>query len=371
MSRHHGLNIGRRRQAASKFVIPFANDQLAWTPEDAENNQDRWMHRLTSDELADLDHALRSTQAKGHTGCGTMTKEDFPLPVSAPLLQQLLQKLENDMGMFVLRGIPVEQYSKAEMRMLYWGIGLHLGGVVSQSPKGDLLGDVKNFGKSQDPHSATGRGYMSSVKLSFHTDSSDAVALMVLRTAPTGGRSMICSSIAVRNEIAKRRPDLLKVLYEDFYWSWKGAGPPGSAQWYKQPIFSNENGRFSARYIQYHIWSAQDWPEVPRLTDQQREAILLVDQVANEERMHFGMMFEPGDIQFLNNHICFHARTEFIDGDTEGTTRHLLRMWLSPRNSRQLNPSCGFFADKTEGAVRGGFPSSTGKFVYETPAVDV
>jgi hypothetical protein len=341
-------------------------------PEDAEKDKDRWLRHLTQDELDDLEHALRTTQAKGHTGCATMTKADFPLRGSAPILQRLLEHLENDMGMFVLRGIPAEKYSKEEMRILYWGIGLHLGGTVSQSGKGDLLGDVRNYGKSQNPFAAGGRGYMSSVHLSFHTDSSDIVALMVLRTAPQGGRSMICSSIAVRNEIAKRRPDLLKILYEDFYWSWKDAGPPGSPKWYKQPIFSHENGRFSARHIPPHIFSAEDYEDVPRLTDQQREAIMFIDSVAREEQMHFGMMFEPGDIQFLNNHITFHARTEFVDGDTEDTKRHLLRMWLSPYNSRQLNPRLEFFADKTAGVVRGGFPSNNpGSFLYKTPAVDL
>lgn len=87
--------------------------------------------------------------------------------------------------------------------------------------------------------------------------------------------------------------------------------------------------------------------------------------------MHFGMMFEPGDIQFLNNHITFHGRTEFEDGDTEETTRHLIRLWLAPTNSRQLHPDFDFYADKKAGAVRGGFPSSTGEYLYETPAVDL
>ena len=97
----------------------------------------------------------------------------------------------------------------------------------------------------------------------------------------------------------------------------------------------------------------------------------MVDDIANEKEIHFGMMFEPGDVQILNNHITMHARTEFIDGDTDETKRHLLRMWLSPKNSRQLNDGDGFFLDRCAGIVRGGFPSHTGEFIYQTPAVDV
>ncbi|KAK4501513.1 hypothetical protein PRZ48_007322 [Zasmidium cellare] len=356
---------------ADKPMTPGMLDG-AWMPQDAETNKDRWMHRLSSTEIEGLDKALRTSQSKGHNTCNTMTKEDFPLNAAmVEVLSQLLDHVENDMGMFVIRGIPYERYSKDEMRMLYWGIGLHLGTAVTQSGKGDLLGDVKFFGHKTTVNANTGRGYMLNVGLSFHSDSSDIVSLIVLRTAPEGGRSMICSSIAVRNEIARRRPDLLKVLYEDFYWGWKGSGPPGFPKWYKQPVFTEHNGKFSARQVPPHIESAQDFPEVPRLTEKQREAFNFVDKVANEEHMHFGMMFEPGDIQFLNNHITFHARTEFKDGDTEDTKRHQLRMWLAPKNSRELSPSCGFFADKTAGVVRGGFPGATDELLYETPAVDL
>jgi hypothetical protein len=341
-------------------------DDVEWLAADAQSDPNRWIHHFTEQELKDLDHALQTTLKK-HKGCDTMTKEDFPLGSSEKPLQQVLEHLENDMGLFVLRGIPASKYTKAEMRMMYWGIGQHLGVAVSQSGNGDVLGDVKNFGDNIHPSSTTGRGYMSRVHLSFHTDSSDIVGLMVLQVAKSGGLSMICSSLAVRNEIARRRPDLLKVLYEDFYWTWKGNPPPGAGPYYKIPIFSEEGGRFSCRYIPPHIFTAQDFPELPRLTEQQKEAIKLVGEVANDERFHFAMMFEPGDIQLLNNHITMHARTEFQDGDTEETKRHLLRIWISPPNSRKLSSDVvDFYRDQRPGCVRGGFPSQVGKFVYET-----
>jgi hypothetical protein len=333
---------------------------------DAGEDPDRWIHRFTEEELRDIDNALQTTLAK-HKACHTMTKEDFPLGPSEKPLQQVLQQLENDLGMFVLRGIPAHKYTKPEMKMIYWGLGLHLGVALTQSGKGDVLGDVRNFGDQYHPSNPTGRGYMTRIGLTFHTDSSDVVSLMVLQVAKSGGESMICSSVAVRNEIARRRPDLLKILYEDFYWSWKGGPPAGAGPYYKIPIFSEEGGRFSCRYIPPHIMTAQDYPEVPRLTEQQKEAIKLVGEVANEEKFHFAMMFEPGDIQLLNNHITLHARTEFVDGDTEETKRHLLRMWLAPFNSRKLSERVvDFYRDQTPGAVRGGFYSQTGKVVYET-----
>ena len=97
------------------------------------------MHVLTADEIADIDYALQITLQRGHNSCDTMTKEDFPLRSSAPTLDLLLASIENDMGMFVLRGFPVKNYTVEQMRMIYWGIGLHLGTAVSQSGKGKLI----------------------------------------------------------------------------------------------------------------------------------------------------------------------------------------------------------------------------------------
>jgi hypothetical protein len=351
-----------------EFTLPISE----WFATDAQTDFSKWLYVLTAEEVKDIGHALEITLKAGHRNCDTMTKKDFPLQSSLTAVAAVLDHIENDMGLFVLRGIPAERYSKDEMRMIYWGIGLHLGTAVSQSSKGDVLGDVKNFGDFHSPHSAAGRGYMSRMHLSFHTDSSDVVSLMVLNTAKSGGLSMICSSIAVRNQIARKRPDLLKVLFEDFYWSWKGHESAGSLPYYKQPIFSEEGGRFACRFIPTHIYSAQEFSDVPRLTENQKEAISMIDETANDDRFHFSMMFEPGDIQFLNNHITFHARTEFEDDDSIERRRHLLRMWLCPPNSRRLSPALGeFYHDQRPGAVRGGFPSRTGQVLFETIASEV
>jgi hypothetical protein len=119
--------------------------------------------------------------------------------------------------------------------------------------------------------------------------------------------------------------------------------------------------------VRTHIISAQRFEEVPRLTPQQQEAMALLDSLAGSERFHYSMMFEPGDIQFLNNHVTLHSRTAFEDHEEPARKRHLLRMWLSVPNSRALSPLLGtIYRDQRAGAVRGGFPSRTGHLVYET-----
>jgi hypothetical protein len=324
-----------------------------------------WIHRFTAAEIAELDAAHETARRRGKT-LATLTAEDFPLPTLRPVLSRALEALENGPGIQHFRGFPALDYSKEALRLIYWGIGKHLGTAVSQSKDGDLLGDVRDFGV--DIRTPTGRGYRSRQELVFHADSCDVVGLMVLRTAREGGLSKVASSVAVHNEIARRRPDLLEALYRPFYWSWQGQEASGDPPFYLQPIFSRHLGRLSCRYIRAHIESAQRFPEVPRLTPEQIEAMDLLDAIIGDESFHLSMMFEPGDIQFLNNHVCLHARTAFEDWPEPDRKRHLLRMWLSVANSRELSPlMSAIYRDRRPGVVRGGFPSRTGSHRYETP----
>ena len=337
-----------------------------WVAEDMKDPA-QWILRLTDTQISALDHALRAAQSAGVT-IDRLTKETFPLQEFDALVPEVHDRLEKGRGVVMLRGFPALNYGKEELRLMYWGLGLYVGTAVSQSNKGDLLGDVMNFGN--DVNSATGRGYMSKQRLGFHTDTSDVVVLMVLRAAKSGGVSMICSSVAIRNEIARTRPDLLEVLYQPFFWSWKGQQAPGAAPYYEQPIYSEHDGKFSSRHIATHILAAdKHFKELPRLSDTQREAMTLINTLANDPRFHFGMLFEPGDIQLLNNHITYHARTEFEDFAEEERKRHLLRMWLSVPNSRALSPLMSpIYQDQRAGTVRGGFPSRTGRYCFATVA---
>ena len=336
----------------------------AWLAEDLKDPRE-WMIHLSDEQIAGIDAAAR---ACSEIDIAAVSKDDFPLPSFKKLVDDVLERLEHGRGLAVLRGFPALNYTKEQLRKIYWGLGKHFGTAVSQSSKGDLLGDVMDFG--QDVNSSTGRGYMSKQTLGFHSDTSDVVCLMVLRAAKSGGLSLICSSLAIRNEIEKTRPELLAVLYQPFYWSWKGQEAPGERPYYEQPVYSEHNGKFASRDIKSHILSAgQDFPELPSLSKVQMEALTLINTLANDPKFHISMMFEPGDMQFLNNHVTLHSRTEFEDFKEPDRKRHLLRMWLSVPNSRELSPLLGtIYREQASGAVRGGFPSRTGSYSFETVA---
>jgi hypothetical protein len=324
-----------------------------------------WTHELSAPEISELDAAFRAARASG-LGFAGLTAENFAVPHFAAIAARALDVLENGPGLFLIRGFPAARYAPADLRLIYWGMGLHLGTAVTQSADGDVLGDVRDL--KVDVKSPRGRGYRTNQKLSFHCDSADVTGLFVVQTAKSGGLSLIASSVAVRNEIARTRPDLLAVLHAPFHWSMQEQHKPGEPPTYLQPVFSECDGRFSCRIIRAQIENAQRYEGVPALTPAQTEALDLVAALAADQRFCFSMMFEPGDLQLLNNHVCLHARTAFDDHDAPERKRHLLRMWIAPPNSRPLSPLMGhIYKDRRPGAVRGGFPGLTPTRIYETP----
>ena len=342
---------------------PITDGRADWRAGEMRNGAG-WTSVLKQTEIDTLGAALANARA-ANIDIDDLTRENFPLPGMEPLFENILAELETGRGLLLVQGFPVAHYSKSDLRYMYVGFCRHLGTTLSQSSGGDHIGDVRDM--NVDVNSPRGRAYTSNQRLTFHSDQADVVVLVVLRTAKSGGLSKLVSALAIRNEIARTRPDLLEVLHQPFGWSWQEHQPKGEPGWYQQPIYTERDGRFSSYYIRTHINSAQRYEEVPRLTPQQIEAMDAIDTLANSEECHLSTMFQPGDLQFLNNHVILHSRTAFEDYDEEDRRRHLLRIWLSVANSRPLHESMRtLFRDQSPGAVRGGYPSHDGRRFYET-----
>jgi hypothetical protein len=328
---------------------------FAWDGRELERTQD-WVRPLAPDEIAEIDQALRAVAARG-LPLLDIAREDFPLPGLTAALAEVRRELEQGRGFVLLRGLPVERYTVEELSLVFWGLGTHLGTAVSQSRNGEFLGEVRDLGvRLGQP---TSRGYRSKEHLRFHTDRCDVVGLLCARKARSGGLSRIVSSVAIHNEILKRRPDLLDLLYRDYCHSRQGEEAPGEAPYYVNPIFGVRDGRFTSQYSRSYIESAQRFPEVPRITAAQDEALDLLAALAEELCLH--MDLEPGDIQLLNNHVTYHSRTGYEDFAEPERQRLLLRLWLSMPNSRALPPGYETLWGRIEaGAVRGGVTAAAG-----------
>ena len=129
----------------------------------------------------------------------------------------------------------------------------------------------------------------------------------------------------------RRRPDLAKLLYEPFYVDRRGEEGPGDTPYYLTPIFNNYNGKLFIRYNRVYIEFAQRFPEAPRLTQAQIDALDLFDALCRDDSLRFDMELQTGDMQFVNNYVVLHSRTQYLDYPEADRKRHLLRLWLFTR----------------------------------------
>src|SRR5688572_13460888 len=304
-----------------------------WYGRDLQQTTD-WIRHFSAGELAELDVAVRAFKAGG-TPLTAISRASFPLPTLGQALEAMLVELLQGRGFVMLRGFPVERYSREEQAIAYLGIGAWLGRARSQNAKGHLLGHVKDLGLDiADPRV---RYYQTSRKLEYHADSVDVVGLLCLQTAKSGGESFIASSMTVYNEILACRPDLLPSLFEPFPTDRRGEVPEGMQPWFDMPVYHWHQGRLTGIYVRQYIESAQaQFPQARRLTQDQVAAMDLIDALVNDPQIHLRMAFLPGDMQFLHNHQILHSRNDFENWTQPERHRHLLRLWLAPPSARPL-----------------------------------
>jgi hypothetical protein len=266
----------------------------------------------------------------------------------------------------LLRGLPVERYTEDQLRALYFGLGCHLGTPRYQNSRGELIGEVRDelrvYGEvhqpvmpGRDANAPPTSRYKarSSGPLRFHTDRCDVVALLCVRQARAGGKSKVASSVAIHDAMAARRPDLRHLLLQDYRRSREGEEAGGESRTYALPVWGIRDGRFTSQYSRTFVEAAQRLPGVPPLSAAQDEALDLLAELAEE--LCYDMTLVPGDIQLLNSHVTYHARTAYEDDPATGQDRLLYRLWLSMPNSRALPRGFEVLWGRIEaGALRGG-----------------
>ncbi|MDO8776834.1 MAG: TauD/TfdA family dioxygenase [Burkholderiaceae bacterium] len=331
----------------------------AWTNEQARLDTS-WIQRLSADEVAGFDAALAQAKATGKSWLA-MTADDFPLPeASREALKRAFATAQGRWGICLLKGFPVDRWSEEDAKLAYWGMGLHTGVARTQNPASQYMNDVRDEGGEYKAANGRSRGYNTKAGLDFHMDSGDIVGLLCRRTAKTGGESLVASTIAVAEELGRRRPDLLNALKQPFYHHYQGSQDPLQPPYYACPIIGSDPVHFAMRVNRKNIVAAQrDFPELPRVTAVQWEAIELLEEIMADPRYCFRMKLEQGDLQLVNNYVVVHSRTPFEDFEEADAKRHLLRLWLSVPDSQPLPADWAeYFIDTRPGSVRGGLRGS-------------
>jgi len=322
-----------------KLVSPPTeiHDRSAWYGPGLAARAD-WMERLSEGEINEVERAVSaielSQSKRAEFNLASIDAKRHLLPTLGPRLQTLLDEVLNGRGFGLIKGLPVEGWTKREAAIAFLLIGIQLGALRMQNAQGHLLGHVKDLGRSSDDPNT--RIYQTRERQTFHTDSCDVVALLCLHKAKSGGLSSLVSSTTIFNEMRKRRPELLQVLMEPIETDRRGETPAGSKPYFNIPVFNYHEGLVSAIYQRQYIESARRFQDVPPLTEKQIEALDLFDELANDPQLHLLMDLEPGDIQLVHNHTILHDRTAFEDFPEPDRKRHLLRLWLAPPNARPL-----------------------------------
>lgn len=255
-------------------------------------------------------------------------------PLEAELID-LRETLMRGRGFTLVTGLPVAELSTGQAAAIFVLLGGGLGSLRSQNAAGDLLGHVRNVGlDSADPNV---RIYQTDERQTFHTDSTDAVGLLCLRDAESGGESLLVSAAAIWNRMLDEDEELAATLFHAVATDRRGEIPPGGDPWFVIPVLSWFDQALTVLYQRQYIESAQRFEAAPQLSTRHRRALDRFDAIANEPDMFLRMRLEPGDMQFVYNHALLHDRTSF--SDRPGAPRHLLRLWLSLPGDRQLPAS--------------------------------
>lgn len=285
---------------------------------------------LTATFLEDVDRCLATARDAGRK-MDEIDRSDFSSPAIDGAMEQLLKELRAGTGLVIMQGLDAERYSPADLEIILFGLGMHLGNAVSQSSYGDLLGHVAVRDKT------SARGYTSDRQLELHTDSAEIICLLCVREAISGGESVFANSLRIRDIISQERPDLLRVLEQGYPYHRRGEEASGAEPItpYDIPVFSQKDGLTSCRYVREIIEVAyRDLGK--ELTGIEKEALDFLDEVATRDDVSFKYPLRQGEIAWMNNYQVLHARTAFQNHEDLSHGRLLYRLWLQDFPSRPM-----------------------------------
>jgi len=268
---------------------------------------------------------------------------DFPAlkDLSSDLRSDCYQEVRSGRGFVLLQGLPMDGMGLARFAAEISVIGIRFGTALSQNAEGELLGHVIDATREE----ATPRLFRSNLELRPHTDNTAMVLLACWHKAQMGGETSLTSALTVHEELRRKRPDLLELLYRGFYCHRRGEEAPGEAPVtpYRVPVFALVDGVLSCRYQRALITAGQRELGMP-LSPREVEALDVFDEIATAPENQLTFTLERGDVLVVNNYTVLHARTGFVEHRDPTRRRHLLRLWLDAPAFRAVPPEFHLFA---------------------------
>ncbi len=330
-----GVNMSRQfaSQAAKYFVRPHTETPTqpirhpaAWYGRDMQAREDEWLVQFSDADVEVLERVARDCLRRGMT-MDDLNPDRFAIGPLLDKLQAVTAEVASGRGFVVLRGLPVQQWGEDFTSFVYWGMAQHLGLPGIQNPQGEKLGHVRDYAEGPGMQ----RLYRTTANIGFHCDGAQAVGLLCLNTAKSGGQSRIASSVTVFNELVQSNPQLAARLFEPVYMDRRNEQPAGEPpctpiqpSCYEPPLLRTFYHSEYFRSAERHAGYAPD-PVTRALLDR-------YDEIANTPGVYLDMWLQPGDFQLISNYTIIHARTAYEDYAEPQRKRHLLRLWLNFRD---------------------------------------
>ncbi len=255
---------------------------------------------------------------------------DFALEACRALMGEARAMLAGGPGFAVLDRLPVERFGRAVTTQLYWLLARLLARPVAQKWDGTMVYDVRDLGR---PPGNGVRPDITNAEQNFHVDNSynlcppDVVALLCLQTAMEGGISGLVSFAAAHEAMRARHPDLLPRLYRPFVFDRQREHAPGEAMVHRAPVFEWRDGVLKGRISRFQIVNGHALAGEP-LDAVGAAALDAFNAILEDPSLRFDFVFQPGQIQLVNNRALGHKRTGFRDWPELERKRHLVRLWL-------------------------------------------
>ena len=304
----------------------------AWTADQFKDSS-QFVYHFSPETLGEIDTIIRRRREGPENPA-----HDAPwrLPSFAADAAGLRNEVQTGRGFVVLRGLPLDRYSEEEATSAYWGLGTLFGKPLPQNARQDLLYSVRDEGHVNAYGAPRLRVQVSKTRgaLNFHTDGApawmgatpDVLGLLALRSARSGGASVLVSGQTLHNVLLEERPDCLARLYQPYYFDRTAETRPGDAALLRAPVFRFDRS-LSARYFRYYIIEGQNQAGHP-LKDAGLEPLDLLEEAMNRPELQAVFEMQPGDIQLVSNFFILHSRTAYEDHPEPERKRHLKRMWI-------------------------------------------
>jgi alpha-ketoglutarate-dependent taurine dioxygenase len=264
--------------------------------------------------------------------------DEFELPHCRTAMAQVKHILAAGVRFAVVDRLPLDELSTEEATAIYWLLSSMVARPVAQKLDGTMIYDVHDTGQQALPGSGI-RPDKTNIEIRFHVDNAyntappEIVGLLCLRPAKSGGVSRVLSFHTVHNQLLAHHAEHLPRLYRPFWFDRQREFHPGEPETFAAPVFADDCGELRGRFSVHQINGGYALRGQP-VDNEGAAALAATLQVFEEPGIAIDFDFAPGEIQFVDNRVLGHSRTEFEDFPEPERRRHLVRLWLRDHGRR-------------------------------------